>query len=387
MNKIDVETLDNGLKIYFYKDNRKHSTYVNFVTKFGGIHQNFKLDNKDYTIKNGMAHLLEHYICEANEQGEFINLLGKNHMFTNATTSLHKTCFYFMTSTNLEYGLEVLIKGINSPIFSEEKLKKVKAPIYQELKMHEDDIFYSFNHRTYDALFHNVPFKDVGGFKEEVNNITLDEVINTYKAFYQPTNQMLFIAGKFDKDKILKLIMDIYKDIKIEKHNTVIPYIDEPLEVKKKKSVFKSKAVLDYASISYKIDASSFNPKKLQMLDFYLNGFLKMTYSITSELYKELVHNKIIDTGISHYHTLINKFCILDIGAFTYNADVLIQKIHENISKVENISLEDFELYKKEMITKVAIRPEKLTSVITPLIDNITVIDYPQPDTLEDMLS
>ena len=41
MSKIDVETLDNGLKIYFYEDKRKHTTNVNFVTY---IHSSLSFD-------------------------------------------------------------------------------------------------------------------------------------------------------------------------------------------------------------------------------------------------------------------------------------------------------------------------------------------------------
>ncbi len=385
MSKIDVETLDNGLKIYFYEDKRKHTTYVNFVTKFGGIHQDFSLDNKQYHLNNGIAHLLEHYICEASSQGEFIKLLGKKHMYTNATTSLWKTSFYFLTSTNLEYGLEVLIKGINSPIFSKERLEKVKAPIYQELKMHEDDLFYKFNHKVNEAIFHNIGFMDVGGFKKEIKNVTLNELKTAYEAFYQPTNQALFIGGKFDKDKTLNLIKNLYKDINIPKHEVKLLDLKEPPKVKKERIVFKSKAVQDYVSVTYKVNLTDFTAHELQKLDFYVHGFLKILYSVTSKLYKELVNDKIIDAGISHSNTLIFNYGILEIGAFTNDADTLAEKIQEALTKIDDIKEEDFNLFKKEAIIKVAIRPERIMSVISPLVENVITINYPYPDTVEDI--
>lgn len=385
MNNIEVKTLDNGLKIYLYEDKRKHSTYVNFVTKFGGIHQDFKMDNKEYHLKNGMAHLLEHYVCEASNQGEFIKLLGKKHMYTNATTSPSKTSFYFLTSTNLEYGLEILLKGINNPIFSKERLEKVKAPIYQELKMHEDNIFHKFNHKVNEAIFHNIKFKDVGGFRKEIKNVTLKELKATYEAFYQPQNQFLFIGGNFDKEKILSLIKNIYKDINKPQHQVELIDLKEPTPVKKKKVTFKSKAIQDYVSVIYKIDFKNWTPREMQKLDFYLHIFFKCIFSITSNLYKELVSEKIIDTGINYSTELINNYSIIEIGNYTNDVNVLVKRIQEEMMKIDDISEEDFNLFKKEAITKVAIRPERIMSVITPLIENVVELNYPYPDTVENM--
>ena len=72
MNKLDVEKLDNGLTIYLYKDDRRHSTLFQFVTLFGGFNKDFIYNNNEYHIQDGVAHILEHYIVECNNNGNFL---------------------------------------------------------------------------------------------------------------------------------------------------------------------------------------------------------------------------------------------------------------------------------------------------------------------------
>lgn len=86
MNKLDSVVLDNGLTIYFYPDKRRHSTFVQFVTLFGGLTKDFMYDGKEYHMPDGIAHILEHYIVECNDDGNFIESLGKREMNTNAST-------------------------------------------------------------------------------------------------------------------------------------------------------------------------------------------------------------------------------------------------------------------------------------------------------------
>ena len=42
-NNLEKLTLENGMKIYLYKDSTKHSTFVNFITKYGGFYNDFKI--------------------------------------------------------------------------------------------------------------------------------------------------------------------------------------------------------------------------------------------------------------------------------------------------------------------------------------------------------
>ena len=94
MNNLETITLDNGLNIYLYNDLKKHSTFFQITTFCGGINKHFIYNNKKYHIKDGVHHILEHYIVECNDEGNFLDKLGDFQMTTNASTSINNTSYY-----------------------------------------------------------------------------------------------------------------------------------------------------------------------------------------------------------------------------------------------------------------------------------------------------
>ncbi len=383
MSKLYKEKLANGLNIFLYQDNNKHSTQVKFVTKFGGINQDFMIDNKKYHVPSGIAHLLEHYICESSSLKELIQVMAKKQIKFNASTSMYLTNYYFSTINNLEYGLKNLLKAVNTPVFSEENLKRVKAPIYQELKMHEDDIFYEFGLKEYEALFKNIQFRNTGGFREDVEKITLDDIKNCYKVFYNPHNEYLFVGGNFNKNKVLKIIKDFYKNFDEKTLEGHPLKIKESSSVNKKEILVESKASQEYVEIAYKIDVSNYSKKQLMKLDYYLCTFLDMNFGITSSLYSELVDKKIINTSLNYDSTFIEDFCIITIGSFSKKINVLAKKIKDKIKNPDFLK-EEFNLFKKEDMAKVAIRADNLGNMIYQLMNNVIFYDYPYFDSVDD---
>ena len=67
MNNIETIILDNGLRIFLYKDERRHSTFFTYITLCGGRSKDFILDGKKYHLNDGLALMLEHYIVECND--------------------------------------------------------------------------------------------------------------------------------------------------------------------------------------------------------------------------------------------------------------------------------------------------------------------------------
>ena len=121
MNKKRIhKVLDNGLNIYFYPDQNKHSVFIGFMVKYGAFHSDFIVDGQEFHMRNGMAHLLEHLLFEKNRYGNFAQIFGERGMQTNATTSTFMTDFYVDAVEEVDFALEHLIKGISNPIFTKE---------------------------------------------------------------------------------------------------------------------------------------------------------------------------------------------------------------------------------------------------------------------------
>lgn len=383
---IDLETvtLDNGLKIYLYQDKRKHSVFFQITTFCGGLTKHFKFDNKEYNLHDGIAHILEHYVVECNPKGNFLDKLGAKQMNTNASTAKETTSFYFETVENIEYGIDTMLEGLYNITFDKDKLEKLKKPIVQEIRGKLDNKFYHLAINKHKTLFHNLDYSNTGGTPEEVTKTTIDDLEVLYKAFYQPKNQFILIAGNFNKTKILKQIKDFYKNKKFDTSTELIK-IDEPKTVNKKEDVIYFPTPMEYVDVAFKIDVEKFSTIEKYDLDFLLNSFFNASFGITSKLYEKLVLNNIIIDSIQTGIYNIDHFVIINVGSYTTNPEVFKQEVLKEIESLNSFSEERFELDKKSAIIRLIVRDESIFKTIRPLLNNIIIYNYPFLDKIEDI--
>lgn len=385
MNKIETVQLENGLKIYLYKDTRRHSTFFDFVTLFGGLDKDFILDEKKYHMHDGIAHILEHYLCECSDSGNFLDELGKKQMNTNASTGYNMTNYYFNSVENVEYGIKTILNGLYNVQFSQEKLDKLKTPIIQEIRGKSDSKFYHSNIMTINNLFNNISFRTIGGTIDEVQNTTIDEIEACYKAFYQPANQMIFIAGNFDQEKIIKVIKDFYNSQDIKLYTFEKIKIDEDCSVKKKEDTLYYSTPSEYEEISFKIDYSKYSPVEKLNLTFFWNTFFNQYFRLASPLYKELVDKKVITTGICVNHAEYGDIFVLSVGAYTNDLNYFKEGVLRVINNLDCFNEEIFNLDKNTSIIDYILRDDTIMSTILPFIDNVVLLNYPYMDDVKDL--
>lgn len=386
MNKLDTITLDNGLKIYLYNDKRRHSTFFQFTTMCGGMTKHFISNGCEYNLCDGVAHILEHYIVECNEVGNFLNLLGEHYMNTNASTHIDHTSFYFEACENVEFGIKTMLNGINNVSFNNNKFNKLKNPIYQEIRGKLDSKYYHLSRMKFKNLFHNNDFRDIGGLIEEVKNITIDDIKVLYNSFYQPKNQFIVIAGNFDKKAVMNVINDFYSNYKTPDISVELIKNNDNLAVKKKSEILYFPTPINHSELIFKIDISNYNNKELLDLDFYLNCFYGNSFGLTSKLYNKMIKDKIITDKIYVNHCIIDNYLILSILADTNKHKIFKDMVFDELNNLKNLSEEKFELDKNSSIINLILRDENIYSKIFPFIENVITYNYPYLDEVEDVL-
>ena len=385
MNKINKVVLENGLTVYLYNDKRRHSTFFQFVNLCGGITKDFVVDGKEYHMQDGVAHILEHYVVECNDKGNFLEILGERQMNTNASTHLNMTDFYFETVEDVNFGIRTLLNGIYNITFKTDKLEKLKNPIFQEIRGKSDNKFYHLNRQCNDNLFNKTKYRDIGGTLEEVVKTTIDDLKVFYEAFYQPSNQFIVIAGNFNKKEVLEEIFNFYKNLKYTKHDVKVIKPKEELKINKKEDILYFKTPLEYVNITYKMYMSNYSPEKALKLDFYLVTFFNMFFGTTSETYTKLTKDKVITSGIGCGNNRLNDTLTVSIGAYTYDVEVFKKAIINTIEEMNSFDEEKFELDKNNCIISMILRDENIFKTIIPFVNNIVDFDYPYVDTVEDI--
>ena len=384
-DNLEKLTLENGMKIYLYKDSTKHSTFVNFITKYGGFYNDFKIDDKEYNIPNGMAHFIEHLLIETSKYGNLIHVLGEKQMSTNGVTYTDMTQFYFNAVENVEFGIETLIRAINEADFNQEDIEKTKGAIYQEVRMQRDNKFRVLNDVKMKNIFKKIPYINNLGDLNNVMNFSYEQVKLCYDAFYNPNNQIVVVAGNFDVEKVKKIIIDICS--KYENNFNSVKLIDynEPKEVDKKSDIVKMPTGKQFVDITYKIDISNLTYKDILKLDFYLGIFNRMNFGTTSSVYQKLFEEKVIVDSINSTYWVLDNYYLLSVGAYTDEDDKFLKEIKKVFSGNFIFDKELFDLYCKQCKMNISIRPDSLSSMILPFIDNIVSFEYEYFDTVNDI--
>lgn len=144
------------------------------------------------------------------EDGNALQDLAANGASPNAFTSNAITGYYFECTEKFEDNLKTLLSFVSIPWFTPESVDKEQGIIGQEIRMVEDDPNWRVYMNLTDCLYQNHAIKiSVIGTQESIAQITDQTLYACHKAFYDPSNMVLCVAGNVDADKIVEIAKEI----------------------------------------------------------------------------------------------------------------------------------------------------------------------------------
>ncbi len=203
------EVLDNGLHIYVDPKPEFGKYYAFFATNYGGMDVRFQLDGQWHDTPEGVAHYLEHKMFDT-EDGNALQDLAANGASPNAFTSNAITGYYFSCTEKFEDNLKTLLSFVSVPWFTPESVAKEQGIIGQEIRRVEDDPDWKVFINLMAALYQNHPVRvSVAGSVESIARITPETLYACHKAFYDPANMVLCVAGPVDPEHICDVAREI----------------------------------------------------------------------------------------------------------------------------------------------------------------------------------
>lgn len=359
LNKLDLELyhekLDNGLDVYIIPKANINNAYVTFNTKFGSKHQEFvPIDGKKMIkVPDGVAHFLEHKLFEQEDGTNPFAFYAEHGADANANTSQHKTTYLFSSSTDLEKNLEFLLDFVQKPYFTDENVEKEKGIIEQEIKMYQDDPFFTLYEKSIYNSICKHPIKiPIIGTVESINSITKEDLYACYNTFYHPSNMFLVITGNVNPEIILSVIknnqnkkefMTLKSKIKIKDYN-------EPDKVAKTKEKISMNIAIPKVSSTYKINISNISDIPRRDIIEYILLYFEMKFSSTSEFNDKLKEMHIINTNLDYMLVDVDTHILIIILAETEKPQKLLSMLESEINEF-NVDLETFERKKKNIIS------------------------------------
>ena len=197
------DTLPNGLRLSVMTKPGYSRCHAYFATNYGGVDRRFRLGGEYIDTPAGVAHFLEHKMFDMPDGSNAMYTLSARGASPNAYTSAALTAYFFDSTSDFYDNLEILLRFVSTPHFTEESVAKEQGIIAQEIKMYEDDpdsvVFYELMRCLYD---HHPIRDDVAGTVESISEISAETLYNCHKVFYAPGNMSLCVVGDVDPERV-----------------------------------------------------------------------------------------------------------------------------------------------------------------------------------------
>ena len=195
--------LPNGLRVVVIPRAGFTKKLAYFVTDYGAIHREFTCDGQHYVMPEGVAHFLEHKLFDMPDMdvsAEFARLGAS----INAFTSYDMTAYYFSCTQHFVSCLELLLRYVSTPYFTEESVQKEQGIIGQEIGMNEDSPDTRIFEDLMTAMYRQHPIREpILGSRESIAKITPRILELCHKAFYRPGNMLLCVVGDVDPELVV----------------------------------------------------------------------------------------------------------------------------------------------------------------------------------------
>ena len=330
-------------KIYEYDDNSGlhvqlipkagfHKKFAVITTDFGSINVQFRENGETVTIPDGTAHFLEHKLYEQPDgdvMGKYA-ALGAN---CNAATGYSKTYYYFNCTENFAECLELLLRHVFHPYFTNQNVEKEKGIIIQEINMYLDDPWYVCDSNLMQLLYKNHPVrKDIAGTEESVQQITPELLYRCHSLFYRPSNMCLTVVGDVPPDVIRDVVSRAELPPDSQKPEKLFP--EEPERLVGTKCQCNMETPVPLFCFGFKDRPELYSGKERMRRRLAGNIAKELIFGSSSDLYEKLYNNGYINSDFYPSYDLERDYAMFSISGSSENIGLVQDYIVEYIREL-----------------------------------------------------
>ncbi len=335
-SEIKQENLKNGLKVIVIEDPSSPVATFQVWYRVGGI--------DEPEGKSGISHLLEHLMFRGSKNypgNVFSKIVQSQGGIDNAfTTKDYTVYFQKLSPLKLHVSFDLESDRMANLMLKKEDFELEKKIVLEERRQrYEDDPENLIIEEVIGTAFKTHPYKrPVIGWTEDIQSITLEDVIEHYHRFYCPNNAFIIVAGDVKKEEIIEKIKEKFEGISACRDKMERKVLFEPKQYGERRVILKRKTHLPMLVMAYKVPAYP-HPDSLSLE--ILSSILGEGKS--SRLYKKLVIEKALAVDVSTSNSPLSR----DGFLFFIVASV---KDSNNINEVEKLIKEEVEKIKSEKV-------------------------------------
>lgn len=195
MSKANTFTLDNGLKFIVMEDHSSPAACMSLWVRAGVC--------DEPADKRGIAHYFEHMMFRGSlkfgpkQHTRIIsNMGGDCNAFTNYDMTVYHETF---PSENIEKIFELEADRFMELKLIKESADDEKKVVMEEFRVNENQPFTKALRQLFRDIGGDHPYAiDPLGTRENVESITIDDLINYYNRLYRPNNAFAVVCGDID---------------------------------------------------------------------------------------------------------------------------------------------------------------------------------------------
>ena len=330
--------LSNGLLARVVRKPGFAKTYAFLAVNYGSMDTKFAKGGADFVSPQGVAHYLEHKMFDMPDCN-VMQLFSQYGGSPNAFTSYDLTAYYVECTGRFRENLELLLRYVTTPWFTEQSVEKERGIIAQEIRMYEDSPETQVSENLFAALYAEHPVrKPIAGTVESIGTITPELLNDCFRAFYRPANMLLCVVGDVDAEKVAELAaavtggeMQTPPQRDYGKKETMTPA---------QSSVSRAMEVsMPTFAIGFKCEPAETG---LEAMRREIIGDLAAEILVgeSSALYQRLYEDGLIDAGFSAGYESVKDACQLSANG---DSDAPEQVLEAILQEAERIRREGFE--------------------------------------------
>lgn len=345
---------DSGLSIYVIPKKGYSAIYGVFAVRYGSNDSEFLVpgDNKSTTVPDGIAHFLEHKMFEQKEGNifdEYASIGSSPNAFTNFTT----TAYLFSSTGNARENINLLLKSVQNPYFTDESIEKEKGIIEQEIRMYQDNPSWKVFFNLLDCLYVKYPVKkDIAGTVESIYRIDRDLLYRCYNTFYHPSNAVFLLVGDVEPLDIYDIV---HSNLMGHGYNAAgTPkriYPHEPPELNKKQIEERLSVSQPLFAIGFKDTDVGYDNRQLLKKELETSIMLELLFGKSSALYRDMYDTGLINNTFSSEYVGEKDYGYSMVGGESKDPKRVYSIIEETIlnNGIKMLGEEKFERIKRKI--------------------------------------
>ncbi|WP_297238867.1 pitrilysin family protein [uncultured Faecalicoccus sp.] len=331
-----TKTLKNGMSVnVIHKPNFKQSFFL-LGTSAGGMDIEQTIGQKRIVHPSGCAHFLEHQMFRLHGK-DVTDDFAKYSCNVNAFTSVTETAYYFSTSSGIEKPLKLLCDFVQNLDIDEQTVEKEKGIILSEYDMYRQSPESRLMKMVWDALYHTHPIHiDVLGSREDIQNMTVEELTRFYQMNYDPKKLTLVAVSAEDPDTIFDLIESIEQEypskmkelpervIKKEPRSVVSTCVKDRMDIS-----------IPYVGYAFKLEPVN-DPKVCLLKEYYLQMYLDAFFTSLDDEYQSWIDQRILNSVVGAECEFSPDHAYLLFYAQTSKVEPFFEIVEKTVHKMQN---------------------------------------------------